>query len=136
MTIIRRELMLFLVVGSLTVLIDYAIYRNLIKFEGISIDTAKGVSFVAGTIFAFFANRLWTFGQKQHAAGSVRRFIVLYAVSSIVNVLVNGLVLSVLIDWSGAVMVAFFAATGISSTMNFFGMKFFVFKEINSLRLE
>jgi putative flippase GtrA len=128
--------MLFLIVGSLTVLIDYATYRSLVKFECISIDIAKGVGFVAGTLFAFFANRLWTFGQKQHAAGSVWRFIVLYVVSSIGNVLVNRWVLSVLIDWSGAATAAFFVATGISSIMNFFGMKFFVFKEIDPLRLE
>ena len=70
---IKREFGIFLIVGSLTVLVDFAVYRGLLWLDITSIDLAKGVSFLAGTIFAYFANRFWTFGHQSIAAGSVGR---------------------------------------------------------------
>lgn len=123
---IRRELSLFLMVGSLTVLIDYLTYRSLTWVLGV--DAAKGVSFITGTVFAYFANRFWTFGHTQHAAGSAWRFAVLYAVTLSTNVGINALALNALIFLPGAVQFAFLIATAVSATLNFVGMKSFVFK--------
>lgn len=123
-----RELGIFLVVGSLTVLIDYSTYRSLVWGQLLAVDMAKGVGFITGTAFAYLANRFWTFGHKQHAAGSTRRFALLYAVTLSVNVGINALALNAFIALPGAVQFAFLIATGISSTMNFIGMKSFVFK--------
>ena len=160
---IRRELPIFLVVGTLTVLIDFLTYRGLIWAQVFSVDMAKGTGFIVGTLFAYFANRFWTFGHKAHAGGSVWRFIIVYSITLAVNVLVN----SFLINWIPdnfptlldgliavnkfisnygfindeiktilakllnkaeiAIQIAFLVATITSATLNFFGMKFFVF---------
>ena len=58
---IKRELAIFLVVGATTVLVDFVTYRSLIGFEVMVVDMAKTIGFLAGTIFAYFANRFWTF---------------------------------------------------------------------------
>ncbi|HEF4780137.1 GtrA family protein [Burkholderia multivorans] len=123
---IRRELAIFLVVGTLTVLVDFLGYRGLVRLGLFDVDIAKGISFVLGTAFAYFANRLWTFGHTAHAPGTAWRFIVVYACTLTANVVVNAAMLRV-ID-SFAVQLAFLIATGISASLNFIGMKWFVFR--------
>lgn len=132
---IRRELGLFLVVGSLTVLIDYLSYRSLVWGQLLAVDAAKGVGFVSGTVFAYYANRFWTFGHKQYAAGSAWRFALLYAVTLSTNVVINALVLNFIIALPDAVQFAFLIATAVSATLNFVGMKSFVFKNATPLKM-
>jgi putative flippase GtrA len=124
---IRRELLVFLVVGSLTVLLDFLSYRMLAAF-GLATGPAKAAGFLAGTTFAYFANRAWTFGHRRHAAGTGWRFGLLYALSLAANVAVNALALRVFAGIDVAVQLAFLAATGVSTCFNFLGMKMFVFK--------
>jgi putative flippase GtrA len=128
---IKRELAVFLVVGSLTVLIDFLTYRGLVWTGWMSVDLAKAAGFLTGTLFAYFANKVWTFGHKEHAPGSVWRFVLLYAITLGANVLVNAGCLELLSTMSIAVPVAFLIATGVSAVLNFLGMKLFVFKASN-----
>ena len=137
---IKRELGIFLIVGLLTVAIDFAIYRglmhsDLLGFNGLNL--AKGIGFVGGTIFAYFANRFWTFNQQSTGAGSVGRFILIYLLGLGANIAVNYLSIS----WLTSLMllpeyillIAFVLATGVSATLNFIGMKFFVFTDCQRL---
>jgi putative flippase GtrA len=126
---IRRELLVFLVVGSLTVLLDFLSYRCLLWTGWAGTGMAKACGFIAGTIFAYFANRAFTFGHRTHAPGSAWRFALLYVVSLGANVSVNALVLAVLSGMSMAVQGAFLVATGVSTVLNFLGMKLFVFRD-------
>lgn len=93
---IQRELIIFLVVGILTVIIDFLTYRSLIFAQLLDLNNAKGLGFLTGTIFAYFANRFWTFSPNTHAIGSVWRFVVLYTLTLSINVLINSVVISYL----------------------------------------
>lgn len=124
---ITKELRIFLVVGSLTVLLDYLVYRAGVWAGVPTVHLAKAFGFVAGTFFSYLANRYWTFGNHNHAAGSLWRFAVLYAATLMLNTGVNGLVLHVLGQLPIAVELAFLVATGLSATLNYIGMKYFVF---------
>jgi len=132
---IRRELGIFLVVGVLTVIIDYFVYRTLVWSQLLLVHAAKGIGFVSGTVFAYFANRFWTFGHKQHATGSLWRFVLLYATTLLTNVWVNALMLSVLSAVPRVMQLGFLIATVMSAMINFIGMKFFVFKAVTSHRI-
>jgi putative flippase GtrA len=125
---IKRELAIFLVVGASTVLIDFVSYRSLVGFEVMAVDMAKATGFLMGTLFAYFANRFWTFGHKPHAPGSAWRFAVLYASTLGANVLINSLALKLFADAVAAISLAFLVATGVSASLNFWGMKLFVFR--------
>lgn len=125
---IRREVGIFIIVGTLTVLIDFMAYRSFVLLGLMGFDIAKAIGFLIGTVFAYFANRIWTFGHKSHESGSAWRFVLLYAVTLGMNVWVNALVLSMFIGKVFAVQAGFFFATGVSATLNFLGMKMFVFK--------
>jgi putative flippase GtrA len=93
-----------------------------------SVEMAKATGFLIGTLFAYFANRFWTFGHKPHVPGSVWRFAVLYASTLGANVLINSLALKLFTDEIAAIPLAFLVATGVSASLNFLGMKFFVFR--------
>ena len=124
---IKRELRNFLIVGILSVGIDWTCYLNLIQFQIIGVDMAKATGFLAGTLFAYFANRFWTFSHTLPAAGSVWRFLVLYASTLCANVLINTFALKLLSD-RFAIELGFLLATCVSASLNFLGMRLFVFK--------
>ncbi len=130
----RRELGIFLIVGLITVGIDFLSYHGFMYFQPLGledINLAKGFGFISGTVFAYFANRFWTFKQQNTSSGSLYRFAIVYIFSLVSNILVNYLC----IKWfSGltiashvTLFIAFILATGFSAYLNFIGMKFFVF---------
>jgi putative flippase GtrA len=125
---IRRELSIFLVVGCLTVALDFLMYRGLAYFFLCDISLAKAIGFISGCIFAYFANRFWTFKQQSTRLGSFWRFTLVYAVGLVANVLINQSIIS---SWdnTAALYAAFLVATGVSATLNFMGMKWFVFTQ-------
>lgn len=124
---IRKELAVFLIVGGLTVLIDYLSYRGIVLAGLLAVNQAKGAGFLIGMVFAYFANRIWTFGARPQAAGSVWRFAMLYSLTLLLNIGVNASMLSALYGTVHAVQAAFVLATGLSAALNFAGMKYFVF---------
>lgn len=125
--LLRRQLSRFLVVGSTTVLIDFLVYALLIMF--IPVAVSKTVSFLTGTLFAYFANKLWTFEKKERDHVEMLSFLILYGTTLVINVGVNQLTLWILPDWIG---LAFLAATGTSTILNFIGQKWWVFRITNN----
>ena len=123
---IKRELILFTLVGSLTALLDFILYRGLAT-QLLNPDWAKAIGFLAGTLFAYIANRSWTFGKKQHTQGRLWRFILLYTSTCIINVCVNACALLLCAGIPMAIQFSFLLATGLSACLNFVGMKQFVF---------
>ncbi len=130
---IKRELGIFLIVGLLTVSIDFLSYHGLIYFKPFgleSISLAKGFGFISGTVFAYFANRFWTFNQQNTRPGSIYRFASVYVLGLTTNITVNYLAIkwfnnsTITLD---VILFAFILATGTSAGVNFIGMKFFVF---------
>ena len=132
---IKRELAIFLIVGISTVLVDFFSYRGLIEFQIMEFDMAKATGFLIGALFAYFANRFWTFGHGPHFLGSAWRFSVLYACTLSANVIINAIALRLVADAAGAIELAFLIATGVSAGLNFLGMKLFVFKPIAASEL-
>ena len=129
---IARQIRLFLMVGSLTALVDFITYRGLVGAQLLSVDSAKAAGFLIGTVCAYFANQRWTFERRVHGHQRLLRFIALYTISLMVNIYVNALLLGVLQAMGNAVLavsIAFVIATGVSACMNFIGMKFFVFAD-------
>lgn len=126
----RRELVRFLLVGFTTVAIDFIAYRLLVAGD-LNVSLAKGAGFVTGTVFAYFANKLWTFNRPEAgtASGSALRFALLYGATLLCNVAVNAILLATFQDLSFVFQGAFVVATGVSATLNFLGMKYFVFAQ-------
>lgn len=128
MSRLRREVLVFLIVGGTTVLIDFLFYTILL-WSDVAHAPAKAAGFITGTVFAYFANRIWTFQARHTSLRNIVPFCILYCSTLLVNVGTNAAVLAVLGTGRVSVFLAFLSATGISAILNFVGMKFFVFGE-------
>ena len=119
---LKKQIFIFLVIGTTTVLIDYIFYISILHLFNLVI-LAKTISYILGTAFSFFANRKWTFQYKGSYQNNILKFILLYSLSMLVNSLVNPYMLNFL-----NVNSSFIIATITSATLNFIGMKFYIFK--------
>ncbi|MDA8691944.1 GtrA family protein [Candidatus Pseudothioglobus singularis] len=116
-------------VGITTVFVDLICYTILIL---ISLDTylAKGASFLVGTVFAYFANRKITFRVPSNSQNNkFFYFLILYLTTLFINVSINEFVLNFSGHDISSYALAFICATSVSASINFFGMKFFVFNK-------
>jgi putative flippase GtrA len=125
-----KQVRRFIVIGVLSVLVDFAVY-TLLTGLGLVWDVSKGVSYVSGMVVGFIGNKLWTFESARRSAAEPFTYLVLYATTLGVNVLVNRIALVVLAGWlsAGAVKgLAFLAATGVTTVLNFVGLKWITFR--------
>ncbi len=119
----KQELLRFLLTGITAVATDLCSYYLLLSI--IDINAAKAISFILGSVIAYFMNKMWTFENNSKVSSTVFQFSLLYSASFLANVVVNHL----LIQWNTEMMIiAFIFATTTSTVLNFIGMKFWVFR--------
>jgi putative flippase GtrA len=120
-----RQARRFVVVGGVAAVVDYGSYRLLLLLD-LPIDPAKAIGFVLGTTLSYLLNRSWTFGAagRAHVVG---RFVALYGATLAVNVAVNAVGVRLLDGVTGRITIAWLVAQGVASTLNFVGMRYFVF---------
>lgn len=118
--------------GATTVAIDFVGYQALMAL-GAEISPAKATSFVLATVCAYLLNRWFTF-RASGGSAVLGRFVVLYAAALVVNVGINAATLAILglVTDVGRtdhvpVVIAFLTAQAASSTLNFLGMRHWVF---------
>ena len=131
--LLEYEIVRFLIIGGITVLIDLICYFILI-YTGFDTSLSKGISFSIGTIFAYFANRNYTFKSSIDGWFKFSVFMLLYLLTLAVNIVSNEIVLNLTSQISASLMIAFFIATSLSATLNFIGMKYIVFNEQKRLK--
>ena len=121
------SLLRFMVTGVLAVSIDGGTYFVLLHL-GSPVSVAKAAGFIAGALFAYFANRFWAFTDAVNSKKSFMPFVLLYSTSIVLNVSVNRAGL-----WAQAdLAVSWFVATACSAALNYLGMRFFVFRKAES----
>ncbi len=123
----RRQLGRYLVAGISAVATDSLTYFLLVHWvlAYVGYDVAKFVSFLSGTVVAYTVNKFWTFESKDKSFSEAAAFLTLYILTLGLNVSVNRLVLQL----TQQSLLAFLAASACSTVANFFGQKFWVFKE-------
>ncbi len=126
--ILESETGRFLLVGSTTVLIDFVIYLFLMLVLGLETEVSKGIGFSSGALFAYFANRGFTFNSSTKGFLAFSLFWVLYITTLTVNIFTNELGLSIFGEEGFGIGLSLFIATGLSALLNYFGMKYVVFR--------
>ncbi len=127
----RRHVGRFLVVGVVSVGIDLACYTALLAM-GLSTPYAKGAGYLAGMTLGFVLNKNWTFGSRRAAGGEVASYVLLYAVTFVVNIAVNSgmlVVTACFLSGHWPSIAAFLAATGLTTIINFLGLRFITFRK-------
>ena len=119
------EIYKFIIIGIIAVSIDAFVYFLLGNFEFFSYEISKRISFICGAVFAFFFNRSYVFQIKHKNVRQILGFSILYFTSFLSNASSHDFVLNKL----GIPFVAFIFATAISTTINYLGQKFIIFKK-------
>lgn len=125
---IPSQLKKFLIIGFLTVLLDFSIYQIILFLDLVSMSYAKGISFVAGTLFSYVFNKTWTFLHVSNYLRTSIKFIILYMTTLFLNVYINSIFLNILDTYEYAIYISFIVATACSALCNFLGMKLIVFR--------
>mgnify|MGYP001413404485 CR=1 len=124
----NSQIIRFLFVGGTTVFIDFIVYTSLI-YTDFETSLSKGVGFLIGTVFAYFANRKITFRSSSFNFFKFILFIILYFFSLFVNIFTNEIILILLGIDKISYLIAFLIATSFSACINFIGMKYIIFQK-------
>lgn len=118
----NTEVSRFVLVGLCTVVVDLAVYAAILGM-GSRIWIAKGIAFCCGMLFAYFANKFFTFQSRNAGARDLAPFVALYAATLCVNVSVNSALLALAGTGLYGKALAYCIAVGTSACANFIGMR-------------
>ncbi|MFT4521454.1 MAG: putative flippase GtrA [Bacteroidia bacterium] len=154
-----KQIMKFTISGVIAVCFDFTIYYGLsnIFYEAANSgqvligdfgwnDVFKAFGFLSGTLVTYNLNKFWTWRQTDRNRDRLKNFLVLYAISFVINVIVNKYGLRLFSDdeivllsrpeignqieviaFKTDKLFAFLMATIVSSVFNFVGQKIWVF---------
>ncbi len=130
-------------------MVDLIIYYTLSEFFNLDTKVSKACSFMVGTVYTYYLNKLWTWRHTEKSnKGMLLTFVLIYAVSLVLNVFLNDFCLNNiqkftvnlniftnqksidLFSFKGEKFLGFFFATLGSAVLNFVGQKYFVFKTV------
>jgi len=146
------ELTKFGIVGGLCFGLDMGIYYGLTEMGGMPTIFAKSISVISATFLNYYVNKTWTWGHSHRDNKRFVKYLVLYAVSGILNVASNEIFLRILPDNEFQMVViqkaraiqtpfltlklhkflAVIGATIVGMIVNFLGQKLWVFKTENT----
>ena len=127
----NKELLRYIFVGLSTVLVDFLIYKFLIKF--IVIYLSKTISFLSGTFFSYQLNRTWTFKSGKIKLSQFIKYLIIHITSLLLNVFINSLLLNKFSkNYFLSYEVSFFIATLTSAIYNYLFIKKFIFNNTRS----
>ena len=128
---LHTQLLRFVLTGGLSAVVDFGLLVVLMNVVGLDPNTAKAISFVAGTTTAYLINRRWTF----RAEPSKRRFlavVLLYGLTFVLQVGLFALLYPWVLALSGsqtmAQVVGFVIAQGVATTVNFIVQRGLIFR--------
>lgn len=126
---IEAQYLKFLFGGGISVSLDWSLFIFLSTQLNFNLILSKALGFVAGTLFAFIFNSLITF-RTQLSGFRFQRHLFIYFISLLLNITVFNLAMILLPSSFGLNKpTALLAATGISISTNFVGMRFWVFQK-------
>jgi putative flippase GtrA len=117
----KREIFLFLIVGAIATSVDFIVYFVLVDFD-VTNELAKSISFLSGVLVGYLGNVNITF---HHAVPRPSRYLLVYALSLLINVSINSITYSV----SGNGLLSWILATTSSTTLNYLGLRHFAFTQ-------
>ena len=123
----KYPVMRFIIVGFLSVTVDWSIYLMCTRWLGFPYWIDKTFSFFCGTLFSFIANGKWTF-QSELTRRKLGKHMLVYTLSLVANVVTNQTLLNLLVQSpKHQRFFALLAATSVSTALNYIGLKKWIF---------
>lgn len=124
----KYQLSRFILVGSLSTVVNYAVFFGTAYLLQVYYIAASMIGYVSGLGVGYALNRNWTFSAHKATTKQYHE-MGLYIGVNVTSLVLSLLLLHVLVDWVG--LPAWFSnimAIGLSTTTNFIGLKFVVFR--------
>ena len=122
--IFSLQIVRFVLVGGISTAIDFIIYM-LLSMK-LPVEISKGISMVSASVFSYFANKNYTFKNKDKTnIGYIIKFYIVFAANLAANIAIN----SLLYHSTGYKVLSFIIATLAGMTVNYVGQKIFVFSK-------
>lgn len=123
---LSTQLTRFVLVGGVAAVVDFGSYQALLA-TGMWVHLAKSISFILGTLTAYLINRRWTF-QSPGGGAQFASVMGLYAITFVVQVGVNAVMLGVLPPMIGEFTLAYVVAQGSATVINFIVQRAVIFR--------
>lgn len=121
-----KQLKRFLIIGIIATLISYSVFVISIRLLSLHYIIANILAFLLSIIFSYNLNKHWSFGVTTQQKSHIIQYLTLYLTSLVVGTII----LHITIDSFGIIPeIAFIISLFFTTTINFIGTKFFVFKE-------
>ena len=118
------EIYRYVIVGFGTVGIDITVYFCLSTLGIFGYETSKRISFISGSIFRFIMDRNYVFKATNKLFLQIISFPILYLITFTVNTITHDYIL----HRTQIPTISLLIATSFSTTINFLGQKFIVFR--------
>jgi putative flippase GtrA len=119
----------FFVGGLIAVSLDWGTYFLLTRFGEMEPIASKIISFIVGTIFAFYYNGMISFRSNLGKTQFIRH-VTLYTFSMFLNAATFNSAMKIAPVYLGSTSImSLTLATSVSMFLNFFGMRSWVFRE-------
>lgn len=124
--LIKKQFLRFIIIGCSSTFVNYSIFFILFEYFSIYYIIASGTGFVSGVFFGYGFNKSWTFEIKKKTKSYILKYFTIYAFS-----LFLGLgILKLLVEVFGIIPeIANILTIGVTTIVNFSGVKFWVFKK-------
>ncbi|WP_207222486.1 GtrA family protein [Herbihabitans rhizosphaerae] len=120
----------FVLVGGFCAIIDFGVYRLCLALgldAGIETDIARTISFIIGTVTAYFLNRKFTFNADGHS--KAWGFAILYVLTYVAAVGMNKWMLAALPEGTWWTNLAWAISQGSATVVNFVVLRTVVYKQ-------
>ncbi|MCK9604159.1 MAG: GtrA family protein [Candidatus Omnitrophica bacterium] len=122
----RREIIRFIIAGTIVNATDFSIYYILFHF--LSFNISKGISFACAGIVGYFLIKFFTFkNDKPLSYGEVGQYVLINSSALGINVFTNHTILRV---WPGAIFLALIIATILTGLFTYACFKWWVFRTL------
>ena len=110
-------------IGVFSIIIDFGAYILLTEIFIVSKSLSKIISFILASINSFLGNKLYTFKLIKFNLNEPLKFLIVYILSLFINSVVHDFFY---LKYNG--LIPFGMSTLVSIIINFFGLKYWVFK--------
>ena len=132
----HKELILYLIFGGLTTLVDFSVSFLLYRFwidamqvSDAAVHVADTLAWAAAVCFAFITNRIWVFESKKQGCLPVAKELLGFAGGRVFTLLLQEGIMAIFVTWLGGNKYLFrILAAGIVIVLNYVISKLFVFK--------
>ncbi|MCX5714020.1 MAG: GtrA family protein, partial [Candidatus Omnitrophica bacterium] len=121
----KKEIIRFLVAGTIVTATDFSIYYVLFHFLPFSVS--KGISFICAGTIGYLLYKYWIFNNGKLSYAEFGRYTLANTLALLINVLTNQSILNV---YPGAVWPALIIATMLTSVFAFICFKWWVFRTL------